>query len=106
VFWRGLNFHQEKNMAKYAGMDHSGHLIPDTCECGEALPLQVLKSAAGYYLGRACPSHGPHSRTSKYFATPEEAEPHIDFLNRNDAHVIEVIGLKDAEYEPGLAVGQ
>lgn len=41
--------------------------------CGLRLPLQVLKSAAGYYIGTA-DEEGPVSRESvEYFRTPSDA---------------------------------
>ena len=45
-----------------------------TCDCGKHLTLEVLKSAAGYYLGYFCPNCGPYSRVSGYFNTEEQAE--------------------------------
>lgn len=45
-----------------------------TCsECKTELPLKVLKSAAGYYVGYWCPNCGPYGRESGYFQTPDEA---------------------------------
>ena len=42
--------------------------------CGRRLPLQILRSAAGYYIG-TCDDEGPVSRESaEYFSTREEAE--------------------------------
>ena len=43
-------------------------------ECGTALDIQVLCSAAGYYIGFLCPECGPYSRESGYFRSREEAE--------------------------------
>jgi hypothetical protein len=44
-------------------------------ECGRSLPLEVLQSAAGFYIGHFCPTDGPHDRVSPcYWATREEAE--------------------------------
>ena len=42
--------------------------------CGTELPLKVLKSAAGFYIGRSCPSHGPYSRESGYYPDYQAAE--------------------------------
>lgn len=42
--------------------------------CGTEMPFEVLRSAAGYYLGFACPEHGPYSRESEYFRTHQEAD--------------------------------
>jgi hypothetical protein len=47
-------------------------------ECGTTLALQVLSSAAGYYLGFFCPYCGPYSRESGYFRSREEAETALD----------------------------
>lgn len=45
-----------------------------TCsDCKVELKLQVLKSAAGFYLGTMC-NCGPYSRESGYYETREEAE--------------------------------
>lgn len=45
---------------------------------GDVTPLQVMKSNAGYYIGRACNEDGfpvPFSRESvEYFATRDDAE--------------------------------
>jgi len=42
--------------------------------------LQVLKSAAGYYIGRT--ENGmPYSRESMYFKTKEEAKRYLDTLS-------------------------
>jgi len=43
-------------------------------ECQTNLPLKVLKSAAGYYVGYFCPKCGPYDRCSDYYATEEEAD--------------------------------
>jgi len=43
-------------------------------ECGTALDIQVLCSAAGYYIGFFCPECGPYSRESGYFRSREEAD--------------------------------
>lgn len=53
------------------GVNGTGEL---SCEdCGELLPLRVLRSNAGYYIGTFC-NCGPYSRESDYYETPEEAE--------------------------------
>jgi len=47
---------------------------PSTCpDCKVKLTLQVLRSAAGYYIGTFC-NCGPYSRESGYYATRNEAE--------------------------------
>ena len=37
------------------------------CDCGQQLALEVLRSAAGYYLGYSCPDCGPWSRETSHF---------------------------------------
>lgn len=45
----------------------------DNCsDCGDPLYLQVLQSAAGFYLGSHCKC-GPYSRESGYFPSIDEA---------------------------------
>jgi hypothetical protein len=46
---------------------------PSVC-CGVNLKFEVLRSAAGYYIGTACPRCGPYSRESNYFISRQEAE--------------------------------
>ena len=47
---------------------------PDTCpDCHTKLDNQVLRSAAGYYIGTRC-CCGPYSRESGYYRTEEEAK--------------------------------
>jgi len=44
-----------------------------TCgDCGVLMRNQVLCSAAGYYIGKAC-NCGPYSRVSNYYLTHEAA---------------------------------
>jgi phage FluMu protein Com len=44
-------------------------------ECGSELPVKVLRSAAGYYLGRWCPRCGPYERVSvSYYPSRPAAE--------------------------------
>lgn len=58
----------------------TGHSF-DTCEdCHRLLVPQVLRSAAGYYIGTAC-SCGPYSRESGYYSSREEAQRDLDDLN-------------------------
>lgn len=42
-------------------------------DCGHKMPIQVLRSAAGFYIGTEC-CCGPYSRESGYYATHAEAE--------------------------------
>ena len=45
----------------------------DNCsDCGDPLHLQVLQSAAGWYIGSHCKC-GPYSRESGYFGSGIEA---------------------------------
>lgn len=45
-----------------------------TCDdCKIDLPLEVLRSGAGWYIGYFCPMCGPYSRESGYFPTKEAA---------------------------------
>jgi DNA-directed RNA polymerase subunit RPC12/RpoP len=47
--------------------------------CGHELPLQVLKSAAGFYIGTACNECGPNSRESeRYWRKRELAQAALD----------------------------
>jgi uncharacterized Zn finger protein len=43
-------------------------------ECSEVLPIKVLKSHAGFYVGYFCPNCGPYDRQSDYYKTREDAE--------------------------------
>ena len=47
-------------------------------ECNTVLTIQVLCSAAGYYIGFFCPECGPYSRESGYFHSRDEAETAFD----------------------------
>ena len=42
--------------------------------------LLVLKSNAGYYIGRIHKLHGPYSRNSDYYNTRKEAQDALDAL--------------------------
>lgn len=46
--------------------------------CGKRLAFRVLRSAAGYYIGTACPNHGPYSRETGYFPTEADAQRELD----------------------------
>ena len=48
---------------------------PQTCpDCGVTVQLEVLRSAAGYYVGTQCRC-GPYTRESEeYYRSREEAE--------------------------------
>ena len=59
-----------------------GECVSDTqtvcMECGTNLTIQVLSSAAGYYIGFFCPECGPYSRESGYYRSRDEAETALD----------------------------
>lgn len=62
------------------GEDH----VPDKCDdCGVELKLQVLRSAAGYYIGTWC-NCGPYSRASDYFPTQEAAAAELALWNQEN----------------------
>jgi len=50
------------------------------CCCGAVLPLEVCRSAAGFYVGYFCPDCGPYDRLSGYFDTKESAEKEKSFM--------------------------
>jgi hypothetical protein len=51
---------------------------PSTCpECRTELGNQVLRSAAGFYIGTRCEC-GPYSRESGYYRTEQEAQRTLD----------------------------
>jgi hypothetical protein len=57
---------------------------PVTCiRCGLELPLKVLHSAAGYYVGRQCPGCGPYDRISGYCKTKNDAEIAMDLFTED-----------------------
>ncbi|MBQ0703178.1 hypothetical protein J7S67_18070 [Acinetobacter baumannii] len=59
------------------------HRINDSTE---ELKLEVLKSAAGFYIGTFdydSDNYGPVSRVSEYFKTSEEAEYALDLLRKS-----------------------
>lgn len=43
-------------------------------DCEALMKIEVLRSAAGYYIGFFCPNCGPYSRESGYYRSREEAE--------------------------------
>ena len=46
----------------------------DRCPvCKEKLPLRIMRSGAGYYIGTGC-CVGPYSRESGYYGSQELAE--------------------------------
>ena len=48
------------------------------CECQAVLDIEVLSSAAGYYIGFLCPNCGPYSRASGYYRSREDAQHALD----------------------------
>lgn len=44
-----------------------------TCDCGADLRLDVLQSAAGFYLGYFCDRCGPWSRETDYYSSRASA---------------------------------
>lgn len=67
---------------------------PNQCkDCKTYLHLQVLRSAAGYYLGTECDC-GPYSRESDYFGKREHAEQALDMENKSSV-------MRDDSYNPG-----
>ena len=46
-------------------------------DCGETPKLQVLSSAAGYYVGTQC-NCGPYSRESSYYKKSADAQKALD----------------------------
>ncbi|MDR2788127.1 MAG: hypothetical protein LBD06_07180 [Candidatus Accumulibacter sp.] len=54
----------------------SGHLAQTFADC--ELPLEVLESAAGFYIGTFHPKEGPFSRESEYFPTEEAAREALE----------------------------
>jgi len=51
---------------------------PSTCEdCGVHVQLEVLRSAAGSYIGTQC-NCGPYSRESGYYANSSDARDALE----------------------------
>ena len=46
--------------------------------CGKVLELQVLRSAAGYYIGTFCENCGLYSRESGYYPSLIAAQAALD----------------------------
>lgn len=50
-----------------------------TCtDCGDEMPFEVQRSAAGYYLGFWCKFCGPYSRESDYFDRRADAQKALE----------------------------
>jgi len=59
---------------------HMGQLARDWCH--KRLPLEILHSNAGFYIGTADPESGPSSRESvEYFPTASAAHAALDSGN-------------------------
>ena len=65
------------------------------CECGTTLNLEVLRSAAGYYLGYWCPNCGPYSRESNYYPDSETAQRELEAVRSGNCHT-----LRSEEFHP------
>ena len=59
-----------------------------TCSCGRKLELEVLSSAAGYYLGYWCDECGPHSRETGYMKE-KVAERELEIVKRSGTTIYE-----------------
>ncbi len=71
-----ISQHMEVRNGVGWGNDRNG--AQAKCEdCGSDLPLQVLSSAAGSYVGTACEC-GPYSRESDYYPSHEDAKKALD----------------------------
>jgi len=60
------------------------HIVKDMLDISE---LKVLKSAAGYYVGRTQEGM-PYSRQTAYFKTSKEAQEHLDSYPENMKKII------------------
>ena len=52
-------------------------------DCEQDLSQKVLRSAAGYYVGRACDC-GPYSRDTGYYASAYDGESALIRISRGD----------------------
>lgn len=65
-----------------------------TCmDCHTPLKLQVLQSAAGFYLGYFCPQCGPYSRETGYYPTRDAAEADLKKMVSDN--------IRTTEFRPG-----
>ena len=67
-----------------------GLKLEHRCSCGTVMPLKVLNTPAGYYLGYWCPSEGPYSRETDYM-TKENAELYLSEIKS----VMEALFIQD-----------
>lgn len=57
----------------------SGAQYNGTCpDCHEEMPIIVLRSGAGHYIGTSCPNCGPYSRESGYYPNLETAQKALE----------------------------
>lgn len=52
-------------------------------ECGSSLPLKILISNNGPYIGRVCPKCGPYSRETNYYMCVEQAVDDLSIILKN-----------------------
>lgn len=65
------------------------------CEdCGVEMEEEVLRSAAGYYIGTQC-NCGPYGRGSHYYPTREAAQADLD---------AQTVNRRDTDFHPGELV--
>jgi len=57
--------------------------MTDCTECNCLLPLKVLESAAGFYVGYFCPTCGPYERLTSYYKTAAEAKELMEAMHEN-----------------------
>ena len=57
--------------------------------------LMVLKSNAGYYVGRLSDEGFPYSRDSEYFGTKEDAQITLDLMQQIEGYEIELDQIND-----------
>ena len=62
------------------------YIYTDDMETTGITQLDVLRSNAGYYIGRMC-DEGPYCRNSGYFNTREQAEYALDTKAYNESEV-------------------
>ena len=80
-FWLGQTIEDERTMMPGETI-WSG--ASKTCDCGTEFELEVMRSAAGYYVGTCCHNSqcdrrgAPYTRESEYYRTEEEAQRALD----------------------------
>lgn len=78
--------------------DHDGEGAPTI------LPLAVLTSAAGAYLGTTCPNCGPYARKSGYFPDRATAQAALDALPSGAQTNLRDTGLHNPESLAGVTI--